>query len=194
MPQLNVLLFGPQGSGKGTQAKRISAEHGVPHISTGDMFRSAIAKQTPLGLQVKPILEAGDLVPDELTVGLIRERLAEPDAQRGFVLDGFPRNIAQAEALDELLTDLDRPLTAVLELLISDEQCQARLLGRAAEESHTDDTPEAIARRLEIYHRETAPLSEHYRATGKLVGINADGAIDEVWNEIQQALETTVPA
>jgi len=193
-PQLNVLLFGPQGSGKGTQAKRISAEHGVPHISTGDMFRAAIAKGTRLGLEVKPILDAGDLVPDGLTVGLIRERLGEPDAQLGFVLDGFPRNIAQADALDDLLAELDRPLAAVLEFLISDERCVARLLGRAAEEGRPDDTPEAIARRLEIYHRETSPLSEHYRATGKLVGIPADGSVDEVWNEIEQALEQAVPA
>ena len=187
--QLNVLLFGPQGSGKGTQAKRIAAAYGVPHVSTGDMFRSAIARQTPLGCEVKPILDAGELVPDDLTVGLIRERLAEPDAQPGFVLDGFPRNIAQAEALDDLLADLDRPLTAVLEFLIPDEVAIGRLLGRAAEEGRADDTPEAIARRLEIYHRETEPLSEHYRATGKLVGVHADRTVDEVWAEIQQTLE-----
>ena len=192
--QLNVLLFGPQGSGKGTQAKRIAAEHDVPHVSTGDMFRAAIARQTPLGLRVKPILDAGDLVPDDLTVGLIRERLAEPDAATGFVLDGFPRNIAQAEALDALLAELDRPVTAAFEFLIPDEQCIERLLGRAAEEGRADDTPEAIARRLEIYHRETAPLSEHYRATGKLVGIHAGGTVDEVWAEIEQALAQAVPA
>ena len=168
--QLNVLLFGPQGSGKGTQAKRISAEHGLPHVSTGDMFRAAIARETPLGLRVKPILESGELVPDELTIGLIRERLAEDDAHAGFVLDGFPRNIAQAEALDDLLAALERPLSAVLEFEIPDEVCVERLLGRAAEEGRADDTPETIARRLEIYHRDTAPLSEHYRATGKLVG------------------------
>ncbi len=193
-PQLNVLLFGPQGSGKGTQAKRIAAEYRIPHVSTGDMFRDAIARQTPLGRQVKPILDAGELVPDELTVGLIRERLSEDDAQGGFVLDGFPRNIAQAEALDELLAELDRPLTVVLEFLISDELCIERLLGRAAEEGRTDDTPEAIARRLDIYHRETEPLSEHYRCTGKLVGVHADRSVAEVWVEIQQALEQAVPA
>jgi adenylate kinase len=193
-PQLNVLLFGPQGSGKGTQAKRIAAEYRIPHVSTGDMFRDAIARQTPLGRQVKPILDAGELVPDELTVELIRERLSEDDAQGGFVLDGFPRNIAQAEALDELLAELDRPLTVVLEFLISDELCIERLLGRAAEEGRTDDTPEAIARRLEIYHRETEPLSEHYRSTGKLVGVHADRSMAEVWSEIQQALEQAVPA
>jgi adenylate kinase len=193
-PQLNVLLFGPQGSGKGTQAKRIAVDYGVPHVSTGDMFRAAIARQTPLGRQVKPILDAGELVPDELTVGLIRERLSEDDAQAGFVLDGFPRNIAQAEALDEVLAELDRPLTVVLEFLISDQLCIERLLGRAGEEGRADDTPEAIARRLEIYHRETEPLSGHYLSTGKLVGVHADRSIDEVWTEIQQALEQAVPA
>jgi adenylate kinase len=192
--QLNVLLFGPQGSGKGTQAKRISAAHGVPHVSTGDMFRAAIARRTPLGLQVEPILESGELVPDGLTIGLIRERLAEDDARAGFVLDGFPRNIVQAAALDELLAVLDRPLSAVLEFVIADELCIERLLGRAAEEGRVDDTPEAIARRLEIYHRETAPLSEHYRALGKLVGIPAAGSVDEVWAEIEQVLSQAVPA
>ncbi len=194
-PQLNLLLFGPQGSGKGTQAKRIAAEYGIPHVSTGDMFRAAIARQTPLGRQVEPILAAGELVPDDLTVGLIRERLAETDAGRGFVLDGFPRNLAQAEALDALLAELDRPLTAVLEFLIPDEIAVERLLGRAAEEGRPDDTPEAIRRRLGIYHSETAPLSDYYLSTGKLVGVHAERTIAEVWAEIQEALtQAQVPA
>jgi len=186
---LNVLILGPQGSGKGTQAKRIAAEYGVPHVATGDMFRSAIARRTPLGLEVEPILARGDLVPDELTVGLIRERLTEQNAAGGFVLDGFPRNAAQADALDELLEEIDRPLDAVLELQVPDEVCLGRLLQRAAEEGRVDDTPEAISRRLEIYHSETAPLVEHYLATGKVVGIHGDHPIDEVWAEIQDALE-----
>jgi adenylate kinase len=185
---LNVLLFGPQGSGKGTQAKRIAAEYGIPHVSTGDMFRAAIAKGTPLGQQVEPILASGALVPDDLTIGLIRERLAEPDAGEGFILDGFPRNLAQAEALDGLLDELGRPLTIVLELLVSDDECVARIAGRAAEEGRADDTPEAVARRLEIYHRDTEPISDHYRATGNLVGIPGGGSVDEVWTEIQQAV------
>lgn len=189
MAQLNVLLFGPQGSGKGTQAKRIADEYGVPHVSTGDMFRDAIAKQTPFGQKVAPILASGELVPDDLTIGLVRERLSEPDAEPGFVLDGFPRNIAQAEALDGLLTELGRPLTAVLEFRIADDVAVQRLLGRAAEEGRPDDTPEAIARRLEIYHRDTAPLSDYYLASGKLVAVHADRTVDEVWTEIQQALE-----
>jgi adenylate kinase len=192
--QLNVLLFGPQGSGKGTQAKRIAAEHGIRHISTGDMFRAAIAKQTPLGRQVEPILASGELVPDDLTVSLIRERLGEPDAEPGFILDGFPRNLAQAEALDALLAELGRPLSAALELLVSDDVALERMQKRAAEEGRADDTPDAIARRLEIYHRETAPLSEHYRATGCLVGVDGAGTIDEVWARIQDALAEAVPA
>jgi adenylate kinase len=190
--QLNVLLFGPQGSGKGTQAKRIAAAHGIPHVSTGDMFRAAIERETPLGQKVKPILESGELVPDDLTVGLIRERLSEPDARAGFILDGFPRNLAQAEALDTLLDELGRPLTVVLELLVPDEVCRERMTRRAAEERRTDDTPEAIARRLAIYHEETAPLAEYYRAAGKLVGVDGTGTIDEIAARIEDALAVAV--
>jgi adenylate kinase len=188
------LLFGPPGSGKGTQAKRIEAAYGVPQISTGDMFRAAIASATPLGLRVKPILDAGELVPDELTVGLIRERLAESDARDGFVLDGFPRNTAQARELDELLSELDRPLTAVLQFLTPDAVCLDRLRGRTFVEGRSDDAPETMLRRLEIYHRETEPLAEYYRAAGKLVGIGGVGTVDEVWAEIDQALAQAVPA
>jgi len=184
-----VLILGPQGSGKGTQARRIAAEYGIPHVASGDMFREAIARRTPLGLEVEPILACGRLVPDELTIGLIRERLSRDDAQAGFVLDGFPRNAAQAEALDELLQELGRPLDIVLELQVADEVCVERMLKRARAEGRSDDTPEVIARRLEIYHRETAPLIGHYLPTGKVVGIRGDRSIDEVWAEIQEALE-----
>ena len=192
---LDILLFGPQGSGKGTQAKRIAAEYGVPHISTGDMFRAAIAAQTPLGLKVEPILASGALVPDDLTVRLIRERLAQDDTARGFVLDGFPRNLVQAEALDELLDELGRPLALVLEFQLPDDVATDRMLKRAEIEGRDDDTPEAMRRRLGIYHSETAPLSQHYLATGKLVGIDGDGTIDEVWSRVQSAIDRLeVPA
>jgi adenylate kinase len=186
---LNILILGPQGSGKGTQARRISSEYGVAHVATGDMFRAAIAARTPLGLEVEPILAAGELVPDELTIRLMRERLAEHDAARGFVLDGFPRNMAQAEALDELLEMIERPPDAVLELQVSDEVCLQRLIGRAEDEGRTDDSPDAIARRLSIYHAETEPLIGHYLPTGKVVGINGEGDVDRVWAQIQDALE-----
>jgi adenylate kinase len=186
---LNILILGPQGSGKGTQAARIAAEYGVPHVATGEMFRAAIAARSPLGPEIEPILASGALVPDELTVGLIRERLAEDDAQRGFVLDGFPRNAAQAEALDELLEELDRPLDAVLDLQVPDDICLERLMGRVQEEGRTDDSPEAIAKRLEIFHRETEPLVGYYLPRGIVVGVHADRSRDEVWSEIVEALE-----
>jgi adenylate kinase len=186
---VNVLLLGPQGSGKGTQATRIAAEYGIPHVATGDMFRHAIARGTALGRQVEPILASGRLVPDELTISLIRERLGEEDARDGFVLDGFPRNAAQADALDALLEELARPLDVVLELQVPEEICLERLLRRAAEEGRPDDTHEVIRRRLEIYRTETAPLVDHYLATGKVVGIHGVRTVDEVWAEIQDALE-----
>ncbi len=153
------------------------------------MFRRAITARTLLGLQVEPILAGGTLVPDELTIGLIRERFGEDDAGPGFVLDGFPRNAAQAEAFDELLEDLGRPLDVVLELQVPDALCLERLLGRASEEGRVDDTPDVVAKRLEIYHRETEPLVRHYLPGGNVVGIHGDRSKDEVWAEIVDALE-----
>jgi len=186
---VNILLLGPQGSGKGTQAKRISAEYGIPQIATGDMLRAAVASDTPLGLQVKPILERGELVPDALMIDLIRERLEEPDAAEGFVLDGFPRTTPQADALDSMLREIARELTVVFALQVSDEICIERLLKRAREERRTDDTPDAIRTRLVLYHRETEPLIEHYRTQGVLIPVHADGSPNEVFAEIQAALE-----
>jgi len=186
---VNLLVLGPQGSGKGTQAKRISAAHGIPHVSTGEMFRAAIAAATELGRRVEPILASGELVPDDLTVALIRERLSAPDASDGFVLDGFPRNLAQAEALDEMLGEIDRVLDAVLFFDLSDGLAVERIRGRALEEGRDDDTPDGIARRLVIYHEQTEPVVERYRATGKLVPLHAERPIDEVSSEIEDALD-----
>ena len=186
---MNLLVLGPQGAGKGTQAKRITAEYSLPHVSTGDMFRAAIAAQSELGKQVEPLLAAGRLVPDDVTIELIRERLAEPDAAEGFVLDGFPRNLAQAEALDEMLGEIGRGLDAILFFDLPDEVANERMLKRAATENRPDDTPEVIAERLQIYHEQTEPVVEHYRVTGRLVPLHADRSIDEVWLEIQDALE-----
>jgi adenylate kinase len=186
---LNVLILGPQGSGKGTQAARIASEYGIPHIATGEMFRDAIGAGTPLGREVEPILASGALVPDELTIRLMRERLSEADAQAGFIVDGFPRNGPQAEALDELLDELDRPLDVVLDLQVPDEVSMERLLGRAEREGRADDSPEVIAKRLEIFHRETEPLIGYYLPRGIVVGIHGDRSRDEVWSEIVEALE-----
>lgn len=186
---MNLLVLGPQGSGKGTQAKLIADDHGVPHVSTGDMFRAAVAQRTELGRRVEPILAAGELVPDELTVALIEERLAQPDAASGFVLDGFPRTLAQAEALDGMLAGIGRALDAVLFFDLADDLATERMLGRAAQEGRADDTAEVMARRLAIYHEQTAPVVEYYRALGVLVPLHAERTVDEVRAEIQEALE-----
>jgi adenylate kinase len=186
---VNLLVLGPQGSGKGTQAKRIADDHGIPHVATGDIFRAAVEEGTELGKRVEPILASGELVPDDLTIALIRERLSAPDAANGFVLDGFPRTLAQAEALDEMLAGIERGLDAILFFDLSDAIAIERILRRAVEEGRADDTPEAIARRLAIYHEQTEPIVERYRATGKLVPLHADRSIGEVAAEISEALE-----
>jgi adenylate kinase len=189
--KVNILLLGPQGSGKGTQAKRIAAEYGIPHIATGDILRDAIANGSELGERVRPIYESGELVPDDLMVELIRERLAAADARNGFVFDGFPRTMPQAEALDRMLREIGRRLDVVFELQVPDETLLVgRISKRAREEGRTDDTPAAIRRRLDTYYEQTHPLVEHYRTrTGRLVGIHADRSVDEVFAEIQAAIE-----
>jgi adenylate kinase len=185
---VNVLVLGPQGSGKGTQAKRIADERGIPHVSTGEMFR-ALEDSTPLGREVNEIMARGDLVPDEITIRMIRERLAEGDAQSGFILDGFPRNLAQAEALDQMLTEIGRTLDVVFFFDLDDETAMERALGRARQEGRIDDSPESIARRLALYHEQTKPVVEYYRATGKLVPLHASRSIEEVSDEIEKALD-----
>jgi len=188
---VTILLLGPQGSGKGTQAKRIASDYGIPHIATGDIVRELKEQDSELGREVKAVYDRGDLVSDELMIKLIEDRLAREDAQNGFVLDGFPRTLAQAEALDTLLRDLDRKLDVVLEFQVPDrETLLRRILNRAAEENRSDDTPEAIERRLALYYEQTAPLVEYYRSRhGNVVGIHADRPVDEVYAEVQAALE-----
>jgi adenylate kinase len=186
---LDLLLLGVQGSGKGTQAKRLAAEYGLAHVATGDMLRTAMAAGTPLGRRVRPIYDAGELVPDDLMIDLIRERLQSPDTEAGFILDGFPRTMAQADALDAMLSEIDRPLSVVFELQVPDEVAIERLHKRAVEEGRADDTADAITKRIELYHRETKPLVSHYRLAGNLVGIHGDRSENEVFSEIQQAVE-----
>jgi adenylate kinase len=185
----DILLLGPQGAGKGTQGRMISAEYGIPHVATGDMLREAMAEDSELGRRVKPIYDAGGLVPDDLMIELIRERLNADDAGKGFVLDGFPRTMPQAEALEEMLRAIGRELDVVFQFQLEDQVGRERMLRRAAEEGRTDDTADVIGRRLRLYHQETEPLVEFYRSRGNLVGIHADRPIDSVFAEIQQALE-----
>ena len=186
---LNVLLLGPQGAGKGTQAARIAAEYGIPHIASGEILRSEMQVGSELGRRVKAVYDRGDLVSDDLMIELIRNRLEEPDTETGFVLDGFPRTTVQAEALDSILSDIRRAFSVVFALQIPDEVAFERLRKRAELEGRADDTDEAIRRRLDNYHRETEPLIEYYRVRGSLVPIHADRKENEVFAEIQHALE-----
>jgi adenylate kinase len=190
---LNVLLLGPQGAGKGTQAKRISAEYGIPHIASGEILRAEMEAGTELGRRVRDVYDRGDLVSDDLMIELIRTRLAQHDTEAGFILDGFPRTTVQAEALDEMFGDIGRSFSVVFALQIPDEVAFERLRKRAEIEGRADDTDEAIRRRLENYHRETEPLIEYYRVRGNLVPIHGDRTENEVLAEIQSALEQ-VPA
>jgi adenylate kinase len=185
----NILLLGPQGAGKGTQGRLIASEYAIPHVATGDILRAAMADGSELGQQVRPIYDSGRLVPDDLMIALIRERLSGEDAREGFVLDGFPRTMAQADALEEMLREIGRDLDVVFEFQIPDEVGRERMLKRAAEEGRTDDTPEAIDERLRLYHEETKPLIEYYRTRGNLVGVHGDRPVNQVFSEIQQTLE-----
>jgi len=182
---MRILILGPQGSGKGTQAKKIAALYDAPHVATGDILRAAVSEGTELGRRVQPILVCGDLVPDELMVDLIRERLAEED---GFVLDGFPRTFPQAEELDAMLGDIEKPLDVVILLQVSDEVATGRLQARAAAEGRADDSPEAIRNRLQLYHELTEPVVERYRSSGTVVVVDGDRAIDEVAATIEESL------
>jgi adenylate kinase len=190
---LNVLLLGPQGAGKGTQAARISREYGIPHVASGEILRAEMQAGTELGQRIKDVYDRGDLVSDDLMIDLVRTRLAQPDTDAGFVLDGFPRTTAQSEALDTMFGEIGRSLSVVFALQIPDKVAFERLRRRAEIEGRADDTDEAIQRRLDTYHRETEPLIEYYRVRGNLVPIHGDRSENEVFAEIQQALEQ-VPA
>ncbi|MGN6428914.1 adenylate kinase [uncultured Leifsonia sp.] len=183
-----MLIVGPPGAGKGTQAARISSAYGIPEISTGDIFRANIKNETPLGLQVKAIVDAGDYVPDSLTNQLVTDRLAEEDAKDGFLLDGYPRTLDQVRYLDDLLAGKGEELGAVIQLVADQDEIVARLTKRAAEQGRADDSEEAIRHRQEVYLRETSPLIDVYRERGLLVEVDGLGGIDEVASRIREAL------
>jgi len=187
-----LVIMGPQGSGKGTQAARLATRLGVPAISTGDIFRANVKGGTPLGVQAKAIMDAGDLVPDEITNAMVRDRLAEPDAAEGFILDGYPRNAAQVEALDALLADRGHGLDAVLELTADRAELLARLSRRAELEGRTDDTAAVIEKRLAIYAQQTQPLTDRYRERGLLVTVDGIGDVDEVTERLVASLGARV--
>jgi adenylate kinase len=212
---MRLVLVGPPGAGKGTQAQFISAHMGIPKISTGDIFRANVSQGTELGQQAKKFMDAGDLVPDEITIGMVVSRLEEDDARKGFLLDGFPRNVPQAKTFNDLLLDAGTPLDVVLELVVDDDEVVRRLSGRrtcrncghiwhldfdppSAEGvcdicggelfQRDDDKPETIRHRLEVYYEQTAPLVGYYAEAGVLVGIDAMGPVDDVTERALAAL------
>lgn len=212
---MRVVLLGPPGVGKGTQAAKLAERYGVPHISTGDALREAVQKGTKVGLKAKSYMERGALVPDEVVIGIIGERLAQPDCRKGFILDGFPRTVNQAEALDDILKSMGTDLDAVLHITAPDQVIVERLSGRRTCRrcgrvyhiatmppkrdgicdicggelyQREDDKPEAIAKRLQVYREQTAPLVDYYRRRGKLVEIDGSKSVEEVFDQIVDAL------
>jgi adenylate kinase len=185
---LNFIFFGPPGAGKGTQAKLISQEYGLIHLSTGEILRSAIERQTPLGKQAKQYVEKGELVPDDIIIGMIRNRLKSYENPKGFIFDGFPRTIAQAEAFDSMLKELNSEVTAVIRIKVTDDEILKRLLNRAKIEGRSDDTPEIIQHRIQVYRKNTEPLIEYYRKQNKLYEVDGLGTIEEVNQRIKQII------
>ena len=186
---MRLIILGPPGAGKGTQAGRIAESFGIPAISTGDIFRANIKNETDLGRQVKDILASGGYVTDEITNAIVRDRLFEDDAEKGFLLDGYPRTSAQVDALDAILAEHGHQLEVVLELTVDEDAVVSRLLKRAEIEGREDDTEEVIRERQAIYRRETAPLTEVYAGRGLLVQVDGMGSVDEVFARISTALE-----
>jgi adenylate kinase len=189
---MRVLFLGPPGSGKGTQARVLADRLGVPAISTGEMLRAAVKEGTPLGAKAKAVMEAGELVPDDLMIGLIRERLSQPDARDGFILDGFPRTVDQAKALERLLAETGngQGLRSVINLAVPEPVLVDRLHGRSAQEDRSDDRPDTILERLRVYHAKTEPVIGFYRERGLLTDVDGLGDVDEIARRIDQAFRS----
>lgn len=191
---MKLILLGPPGAGKGTQAVRLAEKHGIPQLSTGDMLRAAVQAGTPVGLKAKAVMDAGGLVSDDIVVGIVADRIEEKDAANGFILDGFPRTVAQASALDSMLAEKGLRLDAVIEFVVDESILLSRIEKRAAEtlaaggKVRPDDNAEAFKTRLEAYRAQTAPLSDYYRKSGDLRPIDAMKSIDEVTREIDTTL------
>jgi len=186
---MRIVLLGAPGSGKGTQAALLEQRLGVPHISTGVLFRKAVKDQTELGRRIKTIMDSGELVPDDLTLELLEERMNRDDTKSGFILDGYPRNLAQAEALDALLEKLGMPVQEAIQIDVDTEEVVARIARRAAEEGRSDDTEEVVRNRMRIYEEQTAPVVDYYAEQGLLTQVLGTGSIEEVLQLILSVLD-----
>lgn len=186
---MRIVLLGAPGSGKGTQAALLVEELNLPHISTGELLRSAVKAGTDLGLQAKVVMDRGELVSDEIMLGLIEERLSRADVAQGFILDGYPRNIVQAEALDRLLERLEQPVDEALQIDVDVEMVIARIAKRAAQEDRSDDTEETVRKRMDVYAAQTAPVVDYYANKGVLSRVLGEGSIEEVFQRIKGILQ-----
>lgn len=185
---MRLVLLGAPGSGKGTQAARLKGYLHVPHISTGDLLRAEVAAGTPLGLQAKEVMARGDLVSDDILLGMLKARFSREDTRDGFILDGYPRNLAQADALNRLLQSLGQRFDAAVQLKVDNEQIIERLAGRAKAEGRADDSPESVRHRLHVYDQQTAPVVEFYRQRGELTEVDGMGALEDVFARIVAAI------
>lgn len=185
---MRLVLLGPPGSGKGTQATRLKEYLQVPHISTGDLLRAEVAAGSPLGVQAKEVMAQGNLVSDQILLGMLESRFSRPDTKNGFILDGYPRNLAQADALGVLLKKIGQPMDYAVQLEVPTELLVERIAGRAAAEGRADDTPESVRTRLKVYNDQTAPVIEYYRQHGQLTVVNGVGSLDDVFNRLIEAL------
>jgi adenylate kinase len=193
---MRLILLGPPGAGKGTQAQRLTAKHGIVQLSTGDMLRAAFAAGTPIGKRAKEIMDRGDLVPDDVMIEIIAERIGHPDSIKGFILDGFPRTVAQAEALEKLLEQKDLKIDAVIEIKVDEQVLRDRIEGRAQETggARADDNAATLGKRLAVYKQQTAPVAEHYRRQGMLKQVDGMRTRDEVTESIDRHLAAATEA
>jgi len=185
---LNIVLFGPPGAGKGTQSEKLIKTLGLVHLSTGDILRAEKEAGTPLGLKAKSLMDQGLLVPDEVVIGMIESRIAANLGAKGFIFDGFPRTVAQALALDQMLATHQLSISCMISLEVAFDELKTRLIKRAQEQNRPDDTPEVIEKRIQVYLDNTLPVAKHYENQGKLRAVNGIGEIDEIYNRIQTAL------
>lgn len=188
---MRIVLLGAPGSGKGTQAAKMVESMGLPHISTGVLLRAAVAANSPLGQAAKAVMDRGELVSDDIMLGLIEERLSQDDVATGFILDGYPRNLVQAKALDELLERLEQPVDTALLIEVDEEEVIQRIAGRAAAEGRSDDSEEVVRNRMRIYAEQTAPVAGHYEQKGLLTRILGQGSIDDVFQRIMSVLHSS---
>ena len=190
----NLVLFGPPGSGKGTQSSKIIEKYNLAHVSTGDILREEVAKETPLGTEAKKFMDQGMLVPDEVVIGMISSKLDESSNVSGFIFDGFPRTVAQAQALDNLLEFKNNPINVVLSLLVTEEELKTRLISRGESSGRSDDNEEVIMKRIKEYHAKTSPVADYYKTKNKLVEVKGEGTVDEIFDSLCEEIDNAEQA